>query len=61
MLLLCFDKETSVKKIILLVKNKLKNVSYVFNGVPSNSFLKSKKIKSIGAKLGFRKFKSKKV
>ncbi|MDG1396771.1 MAG: hypothetical protein P8P88_00145, partial [Polaribacter sp.] len=45
----------------LIGTNRLKNVSYVFNGVPSNSFLKSKKIKSIRAKLGFRKFKSKKV
>lgn len=45
----------------LIATNRLKNVSYVFNGVPSNTFLKTKKLKSIGAKLGFRKFKSKKV
>ena len=45
----------------LIATNRLKNVSYVFNGVPSNSFLKTKKLKSIGSKLGFRKFKSKKV
>ena len=45
----------------LIATNILKNVSYVFNGAPSNSFLKTKKLKSIGPKLGFRKFKSKKV
>lgn len=57
----CTNKKDITFSEELIATNRLKNVSYVFNGVPSNTFFKQKRPKLKAIKLGFGKSKSKNV